>query len=328
MNRAFFIATFWWCIQTVSGLAAIAPNSKVLVVGSGPISVLASKTAALKGYTTLLVTSTPDLARELLWLDGPLEDAKEDLPKNPLLLDPSQDEDVATFEKEAINCQGVIVAYDADRVLSDSLLELILPTKKQTKVQRVTLMSRHLNGKANGPLSAAAKVAANKDVFAFNKQIEQQYRDYEKRVKERCVQVSADLVIIRAGTLKGGGPGSIEISQSRDSTQTPTLTRAYYAKVIQKDLVNWQLLFDCDTQGVVLTPGDTAQGPGFRAVFTSTSPNAEPGDSGRVGVAQALVRSLALPNAGGAEFGVNTASARQPPSEDDWAAQFANVLPS
>ena len=71
----------------------------------------------------------------------------------------------------------------------------------------------------------------------------------------------------------------------------PTLSEKLYDD-LAKDIVNWQLLFDCDTRGVALTPGDSAEGPGLRAVFTACASDASPGDSGRVQVCQALVRSL------------------------------------
>ena len=77
--------------------------------------------------------------------------------------------------------------------------------------------------------------------------------------------------------------------------------------------------------GVTLTPGDTAEGPGFQAAFTATADGACKGDSSRLNVAAALVRSLGRDGVAWRDFGVVKSASRNPPSETEWEAQFAKV---
>eukprot|EP00551_Chaetoceros_affinis_P018157 CAMPEP_0203715830 /NCGR_PEP_ID=MMETSP0092-20131115/578_1 /ASSEMBLY_ACC=CAM_ASM_001090 /TAXON_ID=426623 /ORGANISM="Chaetoceros affinis, Strain CCMP159" /LENGTH=77 /DNA_ID=CAMNT_0050594137 /DNA_START=60 /DNA_END=290 /DNA_ORIENTATION=- len=75
----------------------------------------------------------------------------------------------------------------------------------------------------------------------------------------------------------------------------------------KKDIVTWNLLFDCNVRGVVLSKGDVLEGPGFQAVFTATGTDGGlKGDTSRCGMAEALVRSLEYDNAGNIDFGVGT----------------------
>ena len=79
------------------------------------------------------------------------------------------------------------------------------------------------------------------------------------------------------------------------------------------------------TLGVALTPGDTAEGPGFQAAFTATSDGACKGDSSRINVAAALVQSLGRDGVAWRDFGVTTVASRRPPSASEWDAEFAKV---
>ena len=83
------------------------------------------------------------------------------------------------------------------------------------------------------------------------------------------------------------------------------------------------MLFDCDTQGVELVPGDRVEGPGFFAVKASVNSGVEKGDSGRLGVAAAMVQSLAQEKAANTDFAVVSASNRAPPAQSDWDSMFA-----
>jgi hypothetical protein len=85
------------------------------------------------------------------------------------------------------------------------------------------------------------------------------------------------------------------------------------------------MLFDVDTQGVVLSKGDTVEGPGFFAVKASVSFGVEKGDSSRLGVAAAMVQSLSQEKVANSDFAVTTAASRSPPSQSDWDAMFARL---
>ena len=90
--------------------------------------------------------------------------------------------------------------------------------------------------------------------------------------------------------------------------------------------MNWRLLFDAKCQGVVLTPGDRTEGPGLGGVFaaTSSAPGTK-GDSGRLGVAGAMVKALRSEAAANRDFGVGTAESRAPPTDLEWDLEFAKL---
>ena len=299
-------------------MAAVPPGGRVLAVGNGPVFLLAAKTAAKAGYKTTIVSARAELFSQLLW-----SEAREE-PRDPNLtvLGVSSDEDVEAFNDAVANADGLIIAFDAEQTLTATLRDVVLPTAGGAK--RVAVMSKHLNGKGYGPFVAASKVAANKEVWAADEKQVSMYRDFETKLKQKLAsrEVEAGLTIVRAGTLKGGGPASPD---DPVPDATPTLSEKLYDD-LAKDIVNWQLLFDCDSRGVALTKGDTAPGPGLRAVFTACASDASPGDSGRVQVCQALVRSLGRDDAEGKEFGVTTAAAEAHATDAEWAAELDRVL--
>lgn len=287
-------------------MAAIPPGSPILCIGRGPVFLLTAKTAASMGHPTTIVTQEAELYAQLLW--------GEESPLQTLTM-VGVDEPEA-FDAAVAAAKGLVICYDQpEEVLSEKLLNVVVGAP-----ERVALLSRHLNGLGNGALCAAAKGAANADVWVASPQIVDAYRDFEKRVKARV----NDVVTVRAGTLKGGGPGDAASAEAKVGG-SPTLSYGFY-KQGQQDVVNWRLLFDCDTNGVALTPGDTARGPGWKAILAATSPEVETGDSSRVAVAQALVRALGVEGLQGMDFGVETRKARVPPTDQEWDALFANLL--
>ena len=293
-------------------MAALAPGANVLAVGNGPVFLLSAKTAAQAGYKVTIVSNRKELFDSLLW--SPARDETPDA--NLRILGVESDEDVSAFNEAVATADGLIIAFDGEQVLTDSLLDVVLPA--EGGASRVACLSKSLSGKGMGPFVSASKVAANNEVWAAPEARVAMYKEFEAKLKKGGREVT----VVRAGTMKGGGPGD------PDNAAPPsmTLSEKFYAELPQKDLVNWQLLFDCETRGIALTPGDTASGPGFKAVFTSTSSNAEPGDAGRVALAQALVRSLSREDAANKEFGVSTAEGRDYPSDADWDAALSAVL--
>lgn len=290
-------------------MRAVSPNAPIVCVGNGPVFLLTAKTAAAMGHPTTIVSADPELFSQLLW----------GLDETPLellsIVGVKTEEDVEKFNAAVESAEGLIVCFDRpDQTLPDKLLEVVKPSEKK----RVVLLSRHLNGKGNGALCAAAKGAANTEVWVAAPGNVDALRSLEETIKGK----NDDVVIVRAGTLKGGGPGDAQSMKAKGDL--PTLSYGFY-KQGQQDLVNWRLLFDCDTNGVELTRGDTAEGPGWRAILAASSAEAEKGDSGRVGVAQALVRSLTMPQLSNKDFGIQTKSARLPPTDDEWEEMLSKV---
>mmetsp|Transcript_20758 Transcript_20758/g.33733 ORF Transcript_20758/g.33733 Transcript_20758/m.33733 type:complete len:98 (-) Transcript_20758:151-444(-) len=94
----------------------------------------------------------------------------------------------------------------------------------------------------------------------------------------------------------------------------------------KNDIITWQLLFDCNVRGVKLARGDVMSGPGFKAVFAATGSDEHEGDSGRCGVAEAMLRSLEVERAANVDFGVGTVASREVPSEEEWESLFRECL--
>jgi hypothetical protein len=100
----------------------------------------------------------------------------------------------------------LIVAFDSEKqAMPDSALSVFLPTG--SKLKRVALMSRYLNGAGMVFFPKAAKFAANAEIWAGDPDLVAQYKAQEASVRARAKEVGASTTIIRAGTLKGGASG-------------------------------------------------------------------------------------------------------------------------
>jgi hypothetical protein len=294
-------------------MAAIPEGGKVLCVGTGPVLCLAAKKAALAGYDTSIIGGeAAESYRQLLSEPGAPE-----VP-NLTILESITGAASDKFDELLGSVDAILLAIDGDAPIGDGLIDLILPAGK-TKVQRIVAMSRNLNGKGMGPFVVSSKMMANQEVWSCN--TKDDYVRFEAKLKSAAAAVGADCVIARAGTLKGGGPGGEDASCAE--TARTGLSYAFY-NLGQQDIVNWRLLFDCNVQGVELTKGDTAEGPGFTAVFAATAAEAKPGDTGRHGVAGAMVHALGH-GPGGVDFAVRTAEGSTPPSKAEWDALFAKL---
>ena len=180
-------------------------------------------------------------------------------------------------------------------------------------LKRVVAMSRNLNGKGINFAVKASKISANSEVWDMGNA--DKYKAFEKSIQDGAKACSAEYTIARAGTLKGGACGEDEYHQY--------LSNKFY-EMTKKDIVTWNLLFDCNVRGVALSKGDVLPGPGFQAVFTATGTDGGlPGDTSRCGMAEALVRSLAFENVGNVDFGVSTLEGRIPPSDKEWEELFS-----
>mmetsp|Transcript_13203 Transcript_13203/g.18695 ORF Transcript_13203/g.18695 Transcript_13203/m.18695 type:complete len:324 (+) Transcript_13203:167-1138(+) len=292
--------------RTTSALAmaTVPPSSSstVGVVGAGFMSVLTAKLAALSGYETWMI-----------FPDGEEENVRsligDEIPSNLEIVPASDDE---KWEAKLSTTDAVVVAVDSDVPMNENSLKYLVNPTIAPNLKRVVAMSRNLNGKEMGFLVKASKMSANMEVWDGSTAAD--YKKFEQVLKEQAEACGADYTIARAGTLKGGACGESEFKQY--------LSPKYY-DMTKKDIVTWQLLFDCKTRGVTLAKGDVMPGPGGKAVFTATSDAASPGDTGRCGLAEAMVRSLSLESAANVDFGVGTAESRTPPSDTEWGEIFS-----
>ncbi|KAL7525481.1 hypothetical protein ACHAXR_001021 [Thalassiosira sp. AJA248-18] len=210
----------------------------------------------------------------------------------------------------------MIATDDVDSVVDPSILNYLLDPTKANQMKRVVALSRNLNGSGMGMFVTASRKAANAQVWDNSNK--DAYMEYESNIQKAAKNCGADWTIVRAGTLKGGAAGE-------GNMYPQYLNNAYY-ELTKNDIITWQLLFDCNVRGVKLAKGDVLAGPGMKAVFTATGSEEHDGDSGRCGVAEAMVRSLELEGAANVDFGVGTVASREVPSEEEWEGMFRKCL--
>jgi len=297
---------------------------------------LAAKLAALRGYSTTVAVAQDygDAVDAPTLVYG--KDADDSLlPLTLLPASPSTKGFDPTVARAAIAAaDGVIVAFDDDSTLDESILNTWIPMDK-SQAKHICFMSRYLNGAGMGPFAVAARKTANLDVWTASPRQVAALRAAESSIVGRAQELGATHTIIRAGTLKGGASGSggqgVETTGSGGFGGDARFLDPFLYDAActcgggTADFVNWKMLFDCQTLGATLSRGDTLPGPGFTAILTAISEDACAGDSGRGAVAEALVEALACDAAAGGDFSVATAAGRAAPSREEWASMFVDA---
>lgn len=280
-------------------MAVVPPSasSTVGIVGRGFISVLSAKLSAIAGYKTWLLV--PPGQREVIL------SLLDDDSLNLELVEATDSDRVDACITET---DAVIIAVDDDSTMNEGVINYILNPETAKNVKRVVAMSRNLNGQDMGFFVKASKISANSEVWDNSKAND--YKKFEDVVKKQALAVGGDYTIVRAGTLKGGSCG--------EDNMFPQYLASKYYEMTKKDIITWQLLFDCNVRGVKMTKGDVLPGAGNKAIFTATASDACPGDSSRCNVAEALVRSLNFESTANIDFGIGTEDGREPPSDEDW----------
>lgn len=293
-------------------MATVSPSdgATVGVVGRGFVSVLAAKLAAVEGYKTWMLMP-PGQSETIQSLMN-----EEDDDEGNVEVELVEATDGDKLESLLESTDAYIFAVDDDTVMDEAVLNFLLNPENAKNVKRVVGMSRNLNGKDMGFFVKASKISANKQVWDGSTSA--QYKEFEECLKKCAGAIGADYTIARAGTLKGGASGDSEEPYKQ------FLTRQFY-EMTKRDIVTWNLLFDCGVRGVRLAKGDVLPGPGSKAVFTATGTEASPGDTSRGGICEAMVKSLAVENAANMDFGVATEEGRSPPSAEEWQALFASL---
>jgi hypothetical protein len=280
-------------------MAVVLPSesSTVGVVGRGFISVLSAKLAAKAGYKTWLLAppGQRDIIISLL----------DDDSLNLEIVEATDSDRVGSNMAET---DAYIIAVDDDSTMDEGVINYVLNPETSKNVKRVSVMSRNLNGANMGFFVKASKISANAEVWDNSKAND--FKKFEDVIKRQTSAVGGDYTIVRAGTLKGGACGEEPILPQY-------LSRKFY-EMTKKDIITWQLLFDCNVRGVKVRKGDVLPGAGNKAIFTATATESCPGDSSRCGIAEALVRSISFENTANMDFGIGTEDGREPPSDEEW----------
>lgn len=287
-------------------------------MGSGYLPILLSKLAAHRRHgKSWIICPDPDKEKmqQLTAVDG----SGGALPNLEIV--PASDTD--RVEELLAETDALLISTDdVGAVINQSVLNYLLDPEKATRMKRVVAMSRNLNGAGMGMFVTASRRAANAQVWDNSEKAA--YRRYEDDVRAAAEGCGADWTVVRAGTLKGGACGD-DTSDDDSRFYGQYLHKSFY-EMSRSDIVAWQLLFDCNVRGVTLARGDVLPGPGMGAVFAATGTDVHAGDSGRCGVAEAMVRSLEVEGAANVDFGVGTAASREVPSEGEWEELFRECL--
>ena len=132
----------------------------------------------------------------------------------------------------------------------------------------------------------------------------------EKTLRSVCQSKSLDLSIVRAGQLKGGGPGE-------PFENDFGLSKQYYNTLFELSEASCTMAHDRFTTGVDCSKGDTVDVPNALKLFgTKTSFDAAPYDTSRINAAMGTV--MAAIHDKPVEFSVGTAKATTPPSREEW----------
>jgi len=303
-------------LTTTQLSATIQPSESTTIgtVGNGYLPILLSKLAAHRQHgKSWIICPTADIEK-MRELSAVSDGFASDIMANHELVSAS---DTDRVEELLGQTDALLVATDdVDSVVDPSILKYLLAPEKVPRMKRVVAMSRNLNGAGMGFFVNASRRAANAQVWDNGNKAA--FSQFEADVRSAAQSCGADWTIVRAGTLKGGATG--------ENNEYPQYLAETYYEMTKRDIITWQLLFDCGVRGVKLARGDVMSGPGVQAVFTAVGSEEHEGDSGRCGVAEAMVRSLEVDGAANVDFGVGTVASREAPSDKEWEALFQECL--
>ncbi|GMH75323.1 hypothetical protein TrST_g7979 [Triparma strigata] len=325
------------------------PDSTVLVVGSGPLPLVAVKTAYFAGYKKvyhLLPPNVHERSAKLMFGDGYSYTTDEEGCLSPPFTSQSGFDDGSCGGKikfldggdpsstEELACvDGIVFASDnfepaVPLEVANYLMECA------SDLKQVSVHSKTMNEEGYGWIVSAARKTANKDIWDRNKDDIQKLTSFTEGVKKKAAEKGAGVTVIKTGTLKGGGWGVTNLGDDAEGDEkvgpegeeSYGLSDAFY-KAVQRDIVNFQMLYDCETSDVYVMKGDVGVGGGGTQVLKANSSKEEAGDSGRKGTAGALVYSLASGEAGSnQEFTIRSKEGRRGArGTAEWDAKFKSA---
>ena len=168
-------------------------------------------------------------------------------------------------------------------------------------LKQVSVHSKTMNEEGYGWIVSAARKTANKDIWDRNKDDVQKLTSFTEGVKKKAAEKGAGVTVIKTGTLKGGGWGVTNLGDDAEGDEkvgpeggeSYGLSDAFY-KAVQRDIVNFQMLYDCETSDVYVMKGDVGVGGGGTQVLKANSSKEEAGDSGRKGTGERTMPNCSL----------------------------------
>lgn len=279
------------------GLAEAFGTSVVYGPASKELVLLTSKIAAKEGEESYCICGPgqESLSRKLMYGKGKADDENEAETEN-------DDSENKIYKAKPISSGGdmqdalskastlFLVCYD--NPIEEKALNTLLNTAG-SDLSQVVLLSKMGATADGGFFGGGSKLA-----------------DSENTVRKLCKSKNLDLSIVRAGQLKGGGPGEpFELDYG--------LSNAYYNTLFELSEASCTMSHDRFTLGVDCTKGDSVDKPNpLTLMGTKTSFDAYPYDTNRINAAMACV--MAAKHDKPVEFSIAAAKAPAPPTAEEW----------
>ena len=207
--------------------------------------------------------------------------------------------------QEALNVADSLVFLTYDGSVEASTVKTLLENANTDTLKRVVLLSKQGVTKAKGGFfggGADAKIL-----------------DTEKAIRELCGSKGLEVCVIRAGVLKGGGPG--------DDGNDFGLNKAYYNTLIESLEASVTMAMDRFTLGLDCYKGDSVEQSSTFARFGSRSSfDGAPDDTNRAVAAEAVAAVLKVTDSiDGLEFSIGSKSGKELPTPEEWSAAIESM---
>jgi hypothetical protein len=144
-------------------------------------------------------------------------------------------------------------------------------------------------------------------------------RKMEESFQSKCLMNNVALSIVRAGILKGGGPGNVDV-------EGPDLglSKFYYDSNYELGSAMVTMASDKFTLGARVTPGDPFKPPNmFAKIKSKNSFDPADTDTGRIAAAQSLLVAIQMED--GIDISLSTEKAEMPPTVEEWVDILTNI---
>mmetsp|Transcript_3667 Transcript_3667/g.6487 ORF Transcript_3667/g.6487 Transcript_3667/m.6487 type:complete len:316 (+) Transcript_3667:129-1076(+) len=270
------------------------PSAKELIL-------LTSKLAAKEGYESFCICAPGQEAFSRRLMYGASNDEEED-----------DDDSGNTVPKATPISSGGDIQYALTR--ANTLILVCHDTPFEEKALNTLLNSA---GSDLSKIVMLSKMGVSTGGGGFFGGGDSKLAQSEKTLRSVCQSKNLDLSIVRAGQLKGGGPGE-------PFENDFGLSKQYYNTLFELSEASCTMAHDRFTMGVDCTKGDTVDVPNALKLFgTKTSFDAAPYDTSRINAAMGTV--MAAIHDKPVEFSVGTAKATTPPSREEWETIIAKM---
>jgi len=199
--------------------------------------------------------------------------------------------------QNALTKANVLILVSYDQPIEEKALNTLLNTAGNDYLSKIVLISKMgVSGGGGGGFFGGGKSS--------------KLLDSENKIRSICKSKNIDISIVRAGQLKGGGPGE-------PAENDCGLNKKYYNTILELSEASVTMSHDRFTLGVDCSKGDSVDVPNmFTLLGTKASFEAAPYDTNRINAAAAAV--TAANHNKPVEFSVGTQKSTTLPSKEEW----------